>query len=310
MRTKSFTQSREPALDPRKSSHPLVWWCTFLPEVTGLRTIRAVSWNTWEKQDDLLTTQTIARFYNIGDDTHFKQILASTKTSLQRAKPQDVTYVRAAPRWRPLQLCRCSWTKDWHSARQASISLHLILPHSKKPIQQKTKQMHGRVFFPANDDCAAKTTQSLSNLGTNSYCGQHRVREFLQDSKGVSPELSLQIRSLNLLESCQYLSPRQKLLSGHWRNFWMFCQHILFPLLHKRQRRSLLTLLEKAVDEAGQLAKRVIFNIARCLMVNKTVGNWNRIEVTDIEKATITHIIPPRVQIQPQVKYGTYVEQY
>ena len=32
------------------------------PEVTGPRTMRAVSWNTWKKQDDLYTTQTIQAF--------------------------------------------------------------------------------------------------------------------------------------------------------------------------------------------------------------------------------------------------------
>ena len=70
----------------------------FLPEVSGPRRMREGSWNTWEKQDNSLTTQTITRFYHIGQDTYFKQMLASPKTSLQRAKRQDVTYVGAAPR--------------------------------------------------------------------------------------------------------------------------------------------------------------------------------------------------------------------
>ena len=74
------------------------------PEVTGPRTMGAVSWNTCIKQDDSPANQTIRRLHHIRHDTYFKQMLASTKTSLQRAKRQDVTYVRAAPRWKPLQL--------------------------------------------------------------------------------------------------------------------------------------------------------------------------------------------------------------
>ena len=38
----------------------------FSSEVTGLRTKRAVSWNTWKKQDNSLTTRTIERLYLIG----------------------------------------------------------------------------------------------------------------------------------------------------------------------------------------------------------------------------------------------------
>ena len=40
----------------------------------------------------------------IGRDTYFKQMLPSTETSLRTAERQDITYVRAAPRRRPLQL--------------------------------------------------------------------------------------------------------------------------------------------------------------------------------------------------------------
>ena len=39
-----------------------------------------------------------------GYDTYFIQVLTSAKTSLSRTERQDVTYVRAAPRGRPLQL--------------------------------------------------------------------------------------------------------------------------------------------------------------------------------------------------------------
>ena len=74
------------------------------PQVNDPRTIRAVSWKTWKKQRQYFATVTITQLYHIGHDTYFKQMLTSTETSLRGAKRQDVTYVRAAPRRRPLQL--------------------------------------------------------------------------------------------------------------------------------------------------------------------------------------------------------------
>ena len=44
--------------------------------------------------------------------------------------------------------------------------------------------------------------------------------------------------------------------------------------------------------------------------MNKIIGNWNKTHVTDIGKATTTHILPSRVKNQPKVKHGTNVEQY
>ena len=125
---------------------------------------------------------------------------ASTRTILQRANRQDVTYVRAAPRWRPLQL---SLLLDKGMAFSPK-SLNLIAsdpPPFQKPIQQKTKQMQWSVVVSSKDDCRAETTLTLSKLGTGSYGGRHRVREFLQKPTGVSLELSLQIRLAVLLRA-------------------------------------------------------------------------------------------------------------
>ena len=47
---------------------------------------------------------TIVKPYHIGHDTYFKQMLTSMEASLRTAERQDITYVRAAPRWRPLQV--------------------------------------------------------------------------------------------------------------------------------------------------------------------------------------------------------------
>ena len=102
--TKSCTQSRA----PRNSSSGIITryrlMMNFSPEVTGPRKMRVVSWNTWRKPENSLTTRTIKRLYLNGQDTYFKKMLASKKTSLLMAKQHDVTYIRKVPRWRPLQL--------------------------------------------------------------------------------------------------------------------------------------------------------------------------------------------------------------
>ena len=74
--------------------------------------------------------------YITAHNKNLKQMLASTETSLQRAKRQDVTYVRAARcrRTFPLPLLLA---KDWYSARQASILLILIHPLSRSPSSSK-----------------------------------------------------------------------------------------------------------------------------------------------------------------------------
>ena len=40
-------------------------------------------------------------------------------------------------------ICRCSWIKDWYSARQASISLPLIHPRSRSPSNRRPSRCSG-----------------------------------------------------------------------------------------------------------------------------------------------------------------------
>ena len=125
----------------------------------------------------------------------------------------------------------------------------------------------------SNEDDRTKTTQSLFNLRTSSNGGQHRVSELLQKPRGVSSKLSLQIRTPNRIESCQYPRPRRKLFIGNWRKPGVICQHIFFPLLRKRQRRSSFNPLEKALNETSHLTKKMLSIITRRLRVRKIVGN-------------------------------------
>ena len=102
--TKSSTQSRA----PRTSSSCIMprsrLMTNFSPKVTGPRTMRAVNWKTYKNKITYFWLNQPSGLATFGYDTYFKQMLRSTKTSLPRAKRQDITDVRAAPRRRPLQL--------------------------------------------------------------------------------------------------------------------------------------------------------------------------------------------------------------
>ena len=113
-----------------------------------------------------------------GYDTHFNEMLTSTKTSLRRGKRQDITYVRAAPRRTPLQLSLL--LNEGLVFRPRGLYLTALHPPTfHKPIQQQTQQMQRRMIVTANDNRRAETTASLSNFGTASYGGQYRGSELL-----------------------------------------------------------------------------------------------------------------------------------
>ena len=112
--------------------------------------MRDVSWNSWRKQETSLTTQMITKLSHIGQDTYFKQMLASIKISLQKTRKQ---IDRTSPTSGRLLVedrssCRCSRTKDWYSARQSSISLPLIQPLSKSPCSKRPSRWKGAWSSP------------------------------------------------------------------------------------------------------------------------------------------------------------------
>ena len=83
--TKSCTQSRAPRTSSSRIMTRSRLMTNFSPEVTGPRTIRAVSWKTYKKMTYFWLKQSPG-FTTCGHDTYFKQILTSTKTKLRRAK--------------------------------------------------------------------------------------------------------------------------------------------------------------------------------------------------------------------------------
>ena len=161
-------------------------------------------------------------------------MLTSTETSLRRTKRQDISYVRAAPRRRPLQLSLLQ--NKGLVFRPASLDLTALYPSMiQKTIEQKTQQMQWRMIVSSDDDRWTETAQPLSNLRPGSHSRQHGSRELFQKPTGVTLEFSSQISTPNLVESCQHSCPSQKLHISNWRNFGVIWQHIIIPLLHKRQ---------------------------------------------------------------------------
>ena len=174
------------------------------------------------------------KLYHIGHDTYFKQMLTNTETSLRGTKRQHITYVRAAPRRRPLQLSLL--LNKGLVLRPASLDLTALHPPMiQKTIEQKTQQMQWLMIVSSDDDRWTETAQPLSNLRPGSHSRQHGSRELFRKSTGITLEFPLQVRTPNVVESCQHPCPGQKLPISNWRKLGMIRQHIVIPLLHKRQ---------------------------------------------------------------------------
>ena len=142
-------------------------------------------------------------------------MLPGTETSLWTAERQDITYVRAAPRRRPLQLPLL--LNEGLVLGPASHDLAALHPSTlQKSIEQETQQMQGRMFVTSNDNRRTKTAQALSNFWSGSHSRQHRGREFLQELTGIALEFPLQVRTPDLVECDQHPCPGQKLPIGNW----------------------------------------------------------------------------------------------
>ena len=134
--TKSCTQNTA----PRMSSSQIITRSGLMmdlsPEAIGPRTVRAVSWNTWNNKTSyfrlkrsqsfsiLVTIHTLNRCWRARKPVCKEQNDRTSPTS-GRLLVED----RSS--------CRCSWTKDRYSARQVSISLPLIHPRTKSPSNKR-----------------------------------------------------------------------------------------------------------------------------------------------------------------------------
>ena len=82
-----------------------------------------------------------------GYDTYFIQVPTNAKTSLSRTERQDVTYVRAAPRGRPLQLPLFSNKGLVLSPARLNLA-PLVQPFSSNPSKSLLKSCNGETSSP------------------------------------------------------------------------------------------------------------------------------------------------------------------
>ena len=166
----------------------------------------------------------------------------SAKTGLCRKKWQDVTYVRAAPRGRPLQL-----PLFLHKGLVLSPARLKFAPPGptllQKTIQELVKKLERSHVIPINHNCRVEAAQTLIYDGSRSNGWQDTIHKvFIINSKG----------------------PR------------MIRHNVLFLLFHRGQWWHLPVFLQQAVDKSGQFCKCVVSLICCSGGVMITVGNWNR----------------------------------
>ena len=159
LRKKSFTQSRTP-----RTSSLLMATRSRLMETASLGVVdpsitSVVNWKTWNREPHrrMRSNKGVEATSLFGYDTYFLQVSTSAETSLCRTERQDVTYVRAAPRGRPLQLPL--FLHKGLVLSPARLCLTLPCPtFLQQPIQEFVEELYRRNIFPTNHNCRTEAT--------------------------------------------------------------------------------------------------------------------------------------------------------
>ena len=117
------------------------------PEATGPRTIRAVSWTSWNNETSyfrLKRSQSFTILVKIHTlNRCWRARKPACKEQNDRTSPTSGRFLVE-----DRSSCRCSWTKDWFSARQASTSLILIHPLYKSASNKRPSRCSGAWSSP------------------------------------------------------------------------------------------------------------------------------------------------------------------
>ena len=128
--------------------------------------------------------------YLIGRDTYFIQVPTSAETSLCRTEWQEVTYVRADPRGRPLQL-----PLFLHKGLVLGLARLNFAPLGptllQKAIQELVKKMERSDVIPTNNNFRAEAAQTLSNDGSRSHGWQDTIHKLLEKATGITTKFCL-----------------------------------------------------------------------------------------------------------------------
>ena len=167
--------------------------------------------------------------------------------------------------------CHCYCTKDWNLALHASTSLPLVHPFSDGPSKGFLNNWKGASLSPPTTIAGQKQikpypmgkldatveNKQFTNSSTKPWASrQSSVRKYWLPT--LFSALIMQVFFIN-----------RRILRRIWG-------HVLLPLFHKWQRRSLLDVLQQEVNKTHQFFKTVVPMICYCGRVSKVVGNWNR----------------------------------
>ena len=119
---------------------------------------------------------------------------------------------------------------------------------------------------------------SMRQLKWVTRTNSQTVHKLLNEAIGImgklNPQILVSIR--NFVQCGHYACPRKKdLLINRTKLRIIWC-HVINPLFHEWQRRSLLDILQQAVNKTCQISKKLVPNIFCYGLVNKILGNWNR----------------------------------
>ena len=117
------------------------------PEVTGPRTIRAVIWNTLKNETIYFRLERSQGFTILVTIHTLNRCCRARKPTCKEQNDRNST-TSGRLLVEDRSSCRCSWTKDWNSARQASISLLLTHPRTESPSNKRPSRCSGAGLFP------------------------------------------------------------------------------------------------------------------------------------------------------------------
>ena len=135
----------------------------------------------------------------IGHDTYFIQVPTNAKTSLCKAERQDVNYIRAPARGRPLQLPLFLHEGLLLSAARLNFAPLGPTP-LQKPIQELVKKLERNDVIPTNNNCRAEATQTLTYYRSRSSGRQNIIHKIFEKATGITTKTCPEVLATNFVK--------------------------------------------------------------------------------------------------------------
>ena len=200
--------------------------------------------NLMRKTKQLMEVRTICL---IGYDIYFIQVVTSTETNLCRTKRQDITYVRAALRWRPFPAAAVP--AQMTGTQACTLQLSSLSPkahpiacwttakerrHRDQPQLQTGSISHPVLWLISRQRLTVYTSQILRQSD-----GHHGETLSVNTDYQLCP-----------VQSSHDASARKKVFFINRRKPRLIWDNVFFPLFYKWQWSSFFEFLQKAVDKS------------------------------------------------------------